>query len=95
MLLHIIDVLNTVMTSNRVSTQWVLFGRTVFVSALYYLFFAVQSNIESQQKVDLRSSELDKAFKKPRATKFQLRQLEKQEENKVCIHLFPFCHIDS
>lgn len=46
----------------------------------------LEIELERRRKIELRSVELEKAFKKPKATEYELHQLEKSAETKVRIH---------
>ncbi|MCK5920366.1 MAG: hypothetical protein KAG66_05460 [Methylococcales bacterium] len=43
----------------------------------------MEIELERRRKIKLRSVELEKAFKKPKATEYELRQLERAGETKV------------
>ena len=45
----------------------------------------MEIELERRKKIELRSAELQKAFEKPKASEFELRQLEKQAEKKVTV----------
>lgn len=45
----------------------------------------MEIELERRRKIKLRSVELEKAFKKPKATEYELRQLERASETKVKI----------
>ena len=49
------------------------------------MIFAAEMEIELERrrKIELRSVELEKAFKRPKATEFELRQIERAAETKV------------
>ena len=51
----------------------------------------VEIEIERRKKLELRSAELSEAFKKPKATEFQLRQLELGAITKVRGDSFYIC----
>lgn len=50
----------------------------------------LEIELERRKKIELRSVELETAFKKPKATEFELRQLEKG-----MIELYPSKYHDS